>query len=78
MVRRLHGPEGSLIANSPIQVGPQTCIGFWPSEKFEGIYTLVSWKSVSLLQVVEEDSPEILAKRRDFGAFTSYFSDITT
>ena len=30
-------------------------LGFWPSEKIRGIYTLVSRQSVSLLQVVMED-----------------------
>jgi hypothetical protein len=52
MARRLHGRAESRIANSPVQVGAQTCTQRLAFREIRGIYALINSKIVSALQVV--------------------------
>jgi hypothetical protein len=75
MVRRLHGREESRIANSPLQVGAQTCTRLLAFRETQG--DLPSDKPLERFSATgrRERFAKIPAKRDDFGALTNYFSD---
>jgi hypothetical protein len=75
MVRRLPGREGSRIANSPLQLGAQTCTvlfafgesrGYLPCDKRSECFSAIGCSGRIL---------KIPAKRNGLRALASYFSD---
>jgi hypothetical protein len=75
MVRRLVAWVESRIANSPLQVGPQTCTRLLAFREIHGDLRLSKLDERFSATGRRGRLAENPAKRHDFCALTSYFSD---